>query len=378
MGRFEPLFEIADSLCLRSQDILRRNKGIYLDCANDVWFDLNLTTVKQVKRELFQIDKRTNTINLPENNLGVFSVSVMDHHGVIWPLFRNDKLHRDIVDVSAQKNCACENQCGYSLCNLIKGYEAIVSVKSDFLPNGSPISFNCVDRKAVDKNGFLYSETQYPQRVYTNGVWTNTILFTNSTKLCKVELDEKGCICDTEENERNVFQVCNIRNNDGIPFGGDANSFYGDQKVDTWRYHCNSELEWFGVQCGAYNHCRDGFKNIFNIEEGQKKLIFPHDFGFDRVLLRWYYDVDLKNMEIPIIAKQTFMTGLQYFSVENNDKKQGLANVYGAKYSRQKFGLLMELNKYTIDEMRMMLTPPVYIPSYVRYDHRGHRNHEIR
>jgi hypothetical protein len=69
-------------------------------------------------------------------------------------------------------------------------------------------------------------------------------------------------------------------------------------------------------------------------------------------------------MYIPIVAKQTFMTGLQYFSVENNDKKQGLANIYGAKYSRQKWGLFLELNKNTIDNMRMTLNPPIYVPSY--------------
>lgn len=372
MPRFEPAVDIIKSLCLRSGDILQRNKGLYLDCATDVFLDLNLTTVKQTKRELFQINKRTNTINLPSNTIDVASVSIIDHHGVIWPLFRNDRLHKDIVSVDAMKDCACEKKCGYSLCNLIKGYEAIVSTKSDFLPNGNPISFSCVDRKAVDSNGFFYSETQYPKRIYTDGVWTGTILYTESIKLCKVEVDENCCVCDTEENERNICNACGIKNTDGIPFGGDANSFHKDPKVDTWRYFVSSQLEWFGVQCGSYHHCRAEFKNIYNIEEGGKRLIFPHNFGFDKVLVRWYHDVDLKDMQIPIVAKQTFMAGLQCFAAEFNDKKQQSAAINCQKYSRYKWGLLLELNKYTIDEMRMMLTPPVFIPSYI--DHRRDRN----
>jgi hypothetical protein len=364
MPRFEHISSVVKSLCLRSGDILQRNKGLYLDCANDTWNDMNLTTVKQSKREIFKINKRTNTIDLPCNYLDIASVSIIDHHGVIWPLYLNDRLHKDLVVVDAMKDCACEKKCGYALCNIVKGYEAIVSTKSDFLPNGSPVSFSCVDRKAVDKNGFFYSECQYPQRIYTNGVWTNTILFTETKTLCKVELDENGCICDSEENEKNIFHCCGIVTNDGIPFGGDANSFCGDQSVDTWKYFASSQIQWFGVQCGSFNHCRDGFRNIYNIEEGEKRLIFPHDFVFKEVLVRWYYDVDLKDMYIPIVAKQTFMTGLQYFSVENNDKKQGLANIYGAKYSRQKWGLFLELNKNTIDNMRMTLNPPIYVPSY--------------
>jgi len=371
MARFDPLFDVIDSLCLRSGDILRRNKGLYLDCSTDVWVDLNLTTIKMANRQLFQINKRTNTIDLPSNNLGVFSVSVMDHRGVFWPMWLNDSLHRDLVEVSAMKDCACENKCGYSLCNLIKGYEAVVSTKSDILPDGTPVSFKCVDRKSINREGFLFSETQYPQRVYTDGVWTNTVLHTESTKICQVEVDERGCVCDTHENENLLCHAFGIKNTDGIPFGGDGNSFHHDPKVDTWRYYANSQLESFGVQCGSFHNCRDGFRNIYNIEEGQKKLIFPPHFPFDKVMVRWYSDVELNNMQIPIIAKQTFMTGLQYFASENNDKKQGQANVYGQRYSRQKWGLLLELNKYTVDEMRMILTPPVYIPSYI--DHHKHR-----
>jgi hypothetical protein len=375
MSLFEHIDSITDSLCLRAGDLVRRNKGLYLDVAADVFNDLNLTTIKMTKRELFQVNKRTNSVDLPSNNIGVFEVSVMDHKGAIWPMYLNDSIHRDIPQVSAAKNCACENQCGYSLCNLVKGYEAVVSTQSDILPNGNPISFQCVNRVAIGKNGIVYRETQGIQRVFTNGVWTNTILVTTSTEMCQCEIDVNGCICDTEQNEASLCNAFGLPTNDGIPFGGDANSFYGNPNVNTWRYFASSQLQWFGAQCGAY-HNHHGFKNIYNIEEGQKKLIFPPHFPFDKVLVRWYYDVDLGDMQIPIIVKQTFMTGLQYFAFEYNEKKQGMANVFGQKYSRQKWGLLLELNKLTMGEMRMILSPPIYVPSYI--DHRSRHNGDFR
>src|SRR5271170_726830 len=243
MGRFEHIDSITDSLCLRSGDLPRRNKGIYLDCANDVYLDLNLTTIKMTKRELFQVNKRTNSVDLPSNNMGVFEVSVMDHKGAIWPMYLNDSIYRDIPQVSAAKNCACENQCGYSLCNLVKGYEAVVSTQSDILPNGSPVSFQCINRVSIGKNGIVYKETQGIQRVFTNGVWTDTILVTTSTEMCQCEIDVNGCICDTEQNENSLCLALGLPTNDGIPFGGDANSFYGNPNVNTWRYFASSQLQ---------------------------------------------------------------------------------------------------------------------------------------
>jgi len=287
-------------------------------------------------------------------------------------VFKNDSLHGKMIDVGAAKDCACEFKCGYKLCNTVKGYEAVVSVKSDKMPNGDPISFNCVDRKSIDPNGFFYSETQYPLRVYDNGVWTNTVLHTESIKLCSVEVDKNGCICDTEENVNRLCNACGIEVG-GILVGGDANSFHNDPKVDTWIYHCNSKFDWFSTQCGSHGfgqHKRHNFNNVYNVDESGNRLIFPPNFGHDRVMVRSYHDISLKNIQVPFIAKECYMTGLQYFANTNNDKKQQLANVYEVKYSKQKFALLLELNKYRIEEMRMMLTPPVRVPSYIahRYD----------
>jgi hypothetical protein len=365
--RFQHIDYVIDSALLGNKDIGRRAKGRMLRWAKEVWLDLNLSTVKKVKREEFKINKRTNTVKMPFDFQYLSSVNVMDHHGVEWPVYRNDRLHIDVVEIPADKNCACENGCGYQLCNTIKGYEAITSIVTDSLPNGTPITFTCISRKAVDRNGFLYLEWQYPLHVFTNGVWTDTILQTEQKKLCECETDENGCICDSEENWNRVCEASGIL---GIPFGGDAQQGPTAQS-NTWIYHCNSKQDWFNVQCGHSTHFKKDCNQIYNINELGDTLIFPHHFGFDKVIVRYYYDVDLQHLEIPVIAVPTFIMGLKFWDNQYDDMHQDLAKFYGSRYSQMKFGLLKDMNMYRIAENAQILTPKTHVPSYI--DHRQDR-----
>lgn len=387
MARFEPCIDVIDDLCLRSGDILRRKKGLYLSCATDVWNDLNETTLRIAKRlkipvrKKFELRKKTNSIELPCNSNRVSSVNVIDECGVMHPVYRNVQLNDDIVEVPAEKNCACENNCGYQLCNTIKGYVAVQTTQSDFLPNGTPISFNCISRLSVRGNGVIYQETQYPQRIYTNGVWTNTILFTESTKICECETDENGCICDTENNLNTLCASCGIRNfqpniapqnltSQTQPYcvGGTA-VCPPDPNCGEWVYFCDNKMDWFSIQCGCEpGRFRREYRNIYNISEDGNRLIFPHNFGFKDALVRFYEDIDLQNLLIPYVAKDTFMTGVQYFSMKQNPDMRDMAASFGQQYSREKCGLFLELNKMRIVELGKTIAPKAHVPSYM--DHR--------
>ena len=74
----------------------QRNKGLYLDCANDVYNDLNtdvLRIAERVKipiRREFKINKRTNSIDLPPEFLKLSSVNVIDSHGILYPVYVKD------------------------------------------------------------------------------------------------------------------------------------------------------------------------------------------------------------------------------------------------------------------------------------------------
>lgn len=353
---------------LGSGDLKQRSKGRMLSYAKYIWEDMEMTTIKLAVRERFQINKRTNTVKLPHNSIQLSSVNVMDRHtGIFYPVFRNDNAKcSDIVDIGAAKDCACEHSCSYRLCNTIKGYEAITSVKSDFLPDSTPISFTCVDRKCVNDSGEFISETQYPLRVYHSGVWVDTVLHTETKELCKLEVDDKGCVCDTEHNINACCHACGIDNI--IPYGGTADTPPGN--TDSWIYYCDSKMDWFSTQCG-YGRFGGHFNNVYNISELGDTLIFPHNFGFDEVMIRYYIDVNLQDLYVPRIAVNTFIMGLKWWDCQFNDKKQELAAIYGHKYSIMKFGLIMELNKYRISELRMIITPPVFVPGTIGARHWG-------
>lgn len=372
MTEFITINEIVQLPLLANDDILQRGKGRMLKWAKYVFQDLNLDVLKETRRQYFQINKKTNSVDLPCPASMVSSVNIVDAAGTIYPVWKNGRLHPDIADVSAAKDCACEYKCGHKLCNLIKGYKAVVSTKTDKLPDGEDISFTCVDRKGVVGDTF-YEETQYPLRVYLSGVWTDTILYTEKRELCKVEIDKNGCVCDTNSNIENVCNTCcgstgttsTTLDNQPIPVGG-TSLIPPCPEATTWMYYCNSKLDWFSIQCGNYPYCRSEFDNIYNITDSGNRLVFPANFGFDKVLIRFYQNQNLKDIKIPMIAVDTFVSGLKWWDVRWNDRKQNLAVKYEMDYTKLKWGLLGELNKYRIAELKMMTTPPVYMPSYIQ------------
>jgi len=366
MSRFFTPKEAVKIRTLGNSDYQQRDKMRLLKWSKFVWQDMNLTIIKRTIRKRFKIDKRTRSIDMPCSFLQFSSVNVEDACGNEIPVYRNQRVKDDLVDVSAIKDCACEYKCGYKLCNTIKGYEAIVSTKEDKNPNGTDVSFECVDRKWVDSQGFFYEQTQYPKRIYENGVWTETILFTEDRKLCKVEVDENGCCCDTEHNVDAVCTACGIDTVDSnlCCIGGTAEKPPNDT-CNTWTYYCNSKLDWFSIQCGIYPVGYRGFNNVYNISELGDRIIFPHNFPFDEVILRWYEDTGMNDLQIPIISIDTFVTGLMWWDCRFNDNKQALADKYGRMYATLKFGLLKEINKYRVAELGQIVTPSRYMPSYI-------------
>jgi hypothetical protein len=261
------------------------------------------------------------------------------------------------------KDCACEFNCGYQLCNSIKGYEVINHTEADKNPDGSDVTFACIDKKVVI-NGFLYEQNQYPLRQYVSGVWTSTVLHTENIKKCKLDVDKNGCVCDSQQNIDAICHSCNLTN---TCVGGTA-STPPRPNCDTWTYYCSSILDWFGVQCGQFPFGRVHGNNVYNIDDTGKRILFPPHFGWDNVLIRYYADIELENLMIPYMAKPTYMTGLMWFSVANNPKKIQEANYWERQYGKQKWGLYLDLQKYTIEEMRMIMTPPVFVPSYYGRD----------
>jgi hypothetical protein len=364
MSRFFKPIEAVDLRLLGNQDYQKRDRMRLLKWAKYVYQDMNLSVIRKATRRRYAINKKTNSIDLPCNNLQLSSVSVVDKCGIEYPVYRSHKVfaNSDIIDVGAAKDCGCEYECSHNLCHTIKGYEAVVETLTDYNPDGSEVSFECTSRKGVDDQGFFYEQKQYPKRIYEDGVWTETILYTETNKLCEVEVDDNGCVCDTEENINAVCGACGISNvNTNLCCIGGTAETPPSENCDTWIYYCASKAEWFSAQCGR----PVAFNNIYNISELGDRILFPANFGWDSVIIRYYEDTKMSDMEIPVIAIDVFVTGLMWWDCRFNDKKQQLAEKYSRDYSRLKFGLFKMLNKYRLAELAIIFAPRITIPSFI-------------
>lgn len=356
MSRFTTIDDIVLAACMGDGDMLQQKKMKYLFWAKEIWNnDLNLSTVKEAKRVILGIDKKTNSIELPCDYLSISGISTISPSGEFYPVYRNERLHDDIVDIAAVKNCSCE--CSGELCNMIKGYEAITEYIESEMPNGDINTFTCVTRKGYNGDGEYQEIKQFPQRVYTDGTWTDTIVGTETINLCKLQLNDDGCVIDCEDNYKSVISCGCYKN---------CSSIYSETVGDSCIVKMGVCGALYGWECGTgFANCGNYFTNSYNITELGNRIIFPYNFGFDRVLVRYYADEQLKDIKVPTIAKEAFIVGIKYWETLIDDDKQGLNSAYSAKYSKLKWALLQELNKGRIAEMQMAMTPPVYIPEYL-------------
>lgn len=357
MAKFVSIEDIILAACMGDSDILQQKKMKYLYWAKNIWNDdLNLTTVKEAKREIIGINKRTNTLDLPCDSVGVSGVYIIGCFGEFIPVFKNDRLHDDIVDVAAAKNCACD--CGHDLCNMIKGYEAVTEEVPSEMPDGSTKVFTCITRKGFDADGTYYEEKQYPQRIYTDGEWTDTVIHKEKIKLCTLELTDTGCVRECEENYHAVtacgcFAKCPTVFDQSIEVGQECIVPMANSRA---LYGWESGVGF--ARCGSY------LVNSYNVTEEGNRLIFPYNFGHNRVMVRYYADVQLQDIKVPSVAKEAFIVGLKYWETLIDDDRQNLNARYAKRYGELKWALSQELNKWSIAEQRMIMTPKVFIPSY--------------
>ena len=337
---FVSLVEVVEDACFAMDDYLLRNKLKFLRLGKRVWNDdLNLNSVKMPVRQFFNIDKTTNTIKMPCDYHRLSGVSWQDKNGQFHPMYRNDKLTDDIVDIKSKNNCLCD--CGGTLCNLIKSYESISEQVTVSTPNGGEESFTTYFIKGIDDNGWYYETKQYPQRVYVGGQWTSNELVTEKRELCKLELED-GCPTDCEANVESVTS-CGCR---------------------TELVRITSKLDYYMMETGTWFSRDCGFNNIYNITEEGDRLIFPSDLPIDKVLVRFYKVNDLKDIRVPIVARATMISGILFENMRFKTDRESvlLTREFGQRYANQKFALVNELNPYNSAEKNAIMSPVAYIP----------------
>ena len=342
MSAFVTIEEVVEDACHAMDDYLLRNKMKFLKLAKRVYNDdLKLGSVREPVRKYFNIDKRTNTIQMPCDFHRLSGVAWKDEYGVLHPLYRNDRLNDDIVDIKAKKDCACD--CGGQLCNLIKGYESTEEDITVDTPQGGTETFTCKTMKGYDGNGWYYEVVQYPIAVHENGVWTGNELKTEKRELCKLEYDqETGCVSDCAANVEAVASCgCNVE-----------------------FVRLTSSMDTFMVECGSWFSRGGFFNNVFNITESGDRLIFPSDIPIDKVLVRYYPVVDLRNIKVPLVARSAMITGILYENMRFKTDRESvlMTREFSRRYTNESFALISELNRYTSAEKNVIMSPVAYIP----------------
>jgi len=322
--------EIIKSLLIRKGDIPGVNFMKFKSVVPDVYRDLNLFVIRFAKRYLIEVDKNTNSFNIPEDSLLASSLSYIDECNKIKPMFINRNITDDIVDIQLDKDCYCECGCKSKLCGQIKNYESIVTDSVELLPNSTTEVFTSTTRKRLDTDGRFVIERTFPVRTYEDGIWVGVELKTEIEELCKLDVKECGCPKDTEENTCKVNACCN---------------------ANTFAQECGDPM------CDFEN------TNTYNFSEDGRRVVLPSGFGYNQVLYRYYGETSVKDMRIPVLARKAFIDGLVDFTVAYDDS-QPLWRITKSenKYIDSKGKLFTLMNRYSISALYQALCPPRCMP----------------
>lgn len=269
-----PLGEVVDSLVFKQKDLQATMKASYLSEAKLLWKLMNLRTIKDSKRVIIDVDKGINSIKLPDDCYQFSSIYVYSN-GRFVPLLINSNLSEDLVDLSEKKSCSCG--CGSDLCANVRNYELIQSNESVGMPDGSQQVFVKTSRKSVAKDGSYFYEITEPIQIFDSaGVHIATELKTRVEEICKLDVDENGCVKDCEENKKKIYGVCGFNT-------------IGDD--------CGKPVLWSDCICPDLT---------YNVSDDGDRIILPSNLAYDKVVVRYFFDSKTSDIMIPIVAVQLF------------------------------------------------------------------------
>lgn len=326
----ESVDDFIKSLLIRTEDTGGVKKLKYKSLALEVYRDLNLHTLKYVKRVLLSIDPNTKSVVAPDDFLLLSSLSNLDECNKFQPILINKNITGDIIDMSMDKNCHCECGCKGDLCGHLRNYELIEEESVEDMPDESTQTFTSTTRKRIDADGRVYIERTFPTRIYQDGTWIGVQLKTENEELCKLEVKECGCPADTEDNICKINACCNA--------------------------------DHYAIDCGD---CLCGFesKTGYNVNMDGRSYSFPSGAEFDKVLMRYYYEPNIRDLRIPVIAKSTFLRGLKALEAEFDEKQpQWRIRDYKRAYEDSKYDLGNDLRRFTITQLYNVLTPERRMP----------------
>jgi hypothetical protein len=316
--------ELIRMLCAREGDVAGEKFMLYKGVAPDVYQDLNLAIIRHAQRMYLEVDKKTNTILMPENALMLSSISVKDSCNQLHTLIQNSNLDSDIVDIRNASSCDCNCECNEELCGHISKYEAVTEEVTELMPDLSEQVFTKITRTRVEKNGNVYTERSYPIRKVVNNVWVDTVMTTEEEFVCTLEVKECGCVKTTDANKATIG-CC--------------------------------DAAFYPIDC-AKDVCTQPSGLTYNFNQQGNRIQLDENFAYGKVLVRFYVDVAPKDIRVPKVAKEAFLTGLKSFTVAFDDSAaEYLVRRWDTRYNKRKEDLSTLMQRCTLREMYSILNP---------------------
>lgn len=189
-----------------------------MEFASEIYKQLFRKTIWEIKTQVLTVDRKTNTITIPDDCERLINLSVIDKYGRQHPLTYNPDI--STVQTTCQQNkCSCTNCKGQG--TLCEAMDNITAINED-----------------VEINGEIYQKTTYMrgdgctiQREEHVPAWDATteevVYVTNRQWVCDIEVNENGCILPTEPNILALQTYCgyngsclnNGYNYDGLNWG---------------------------------------------------------------------------------------------------------------------------------------------------------------
>lgn len=324
--------EIITALCGRKGDVGGHLEMKYRGVVLDVYRDLNLYTLKYAVRQLLPVDRKTNSIIVPDKYMFFSSLSFIDECNMINTIAVNNNLTDDIIDMSLNKDCECECQCKNDLCGQIKYYEPIIEDSEELMPDSTYKTFTSITRKKLMPGGKLVIERTFPVAKFgADNEFTDVTLETEIEELCQLEVASCGCVKDTPDNCKKLNECCNATT--------------------------------FATDCGCTS-CAIPSGKSFNFNEEGNRIVLPSEFPYSKALLRFYIEADVKNMRIPTISKETFIYGLEAFTLPFDDSQpRWRIKDFEDGYSARKAKNFTLLNRFSMKQFKQVTSPKIIMPS---------------
>lgn len=193
------LSDLVDSFCLEQGNMREANITKVLVHAKWVWKDIFRTVIAQNKTQVFR--QKHHTFKLPNDCQRVYNISVVDHCGVLHPLTLNSDANTAQIRCV---ECSCKVCKGEgTLCNAIDSLQATQTpqVFTAPAPYTTTVTLSVTSWVITNSCGDIQKVTKYPVPLWNAGVFVKVQDYEVVTEtICKVEVDNHGCIIPTEAN----------------------------------------------------------------------------------------------------------------------------------------------------------------------------------